>query len=343
MGLSSVMQLQLPIFQDGTHLITRDLGCQRQDGQITYLQGVMPVFVHSIKDVASFQMISSQFYVNGIVKQMDIVRAFGIKPLALKRWVKKYREEGPGGFYIEKRGRPRKKKPDKVVENDLNRPAQTDRGSSKSERSREDAAASSGLGVGTTDSGMRVLGALGKIQQAPSEFHCCDDVCFGGVLFALPALLACGLLRHGSRFFALPAGYYSLTHILMLLAFMALCRIRSIEDLRYTAPGEWGKLLGLDRCPEAKTLREKLKILTSGNPEEGSAQLCEDWMEADAANVGTLYIDGHSRVYHGHQTKLPRHYVARQRLCLRATSDYWVNGLDAVCHSTKSTVWSIQE
>jgi hypothetical protein len=111
----------------------------------------------------------------------------------------------------------------------------------------------------------------------------------------------------------------------MLLAFMALCRIRSIEDLRYTAPGEWGKLLGLDRCPEAKTLREKLKILTSGNPEEGSAQLCEDWMEADAANVGTLYIDGHSRVYHGHQTKLPRHYVARQRLCLRATSDYWVN------------------
>jgi transposase-like protein len=41
---------------------------------------------------------------------MDIVRAFGIKPLALKRWVKKYREEGPGGFYIEKRGRPRQKK-----------------------------------------------------------------------------------------------------------------------------------------------------------------------------------------------------------------------------------------
>ena len=177
---------------------------------------------------------------------------------------------------------------------------------------------------------MRVLAALGKIQQAPSEFHCCDDVCFGGVLFALPALLACGLLRHGSRFFALPAGYYSLTHILMLLAFMALCRIRSIEDLRYTAPGEWGKLLGLDRCPEAKTLREKLKILTSGNPEEWSAQLCEDWMEADAANVGTFYIDGHSRVYHGHQTKLPRHYVARQRLCLRATSDYWVNGLDGL-------------
>ena len=42
----------------------------------------------------------------------------------------------------------------------------------------------------------------------------------------------------------------------------------------------------------------------------------------------TLYVDGHVRVYHGHQTPLPRHYVARQKLCLRATTDYWVNALD---------------
>ena len=104
------MQMQLPIFQDGVHLITRDLGYRREGGQITYFQGVMPVFAHDIKDVASFQMISSQFFVNGNVKQMDIVRAFGIKPLALKRWVKKYREGGPGAFYIERRGRPRQKK-----------------------------------------------------------------------------------------------------------------------------------------------------------------------------------------------------------------------------------------
>jgi len=123
---------------------------------------------------------------------------------------------------------------------------------------------------------MRVLAAMGMIEQAPSEFQRCEDVSFGGVLFALPALLACGLLRHGTRFFSLPAGYYSLTHIFTMLAFMALCRVRSIENLRYTAPGEWGKLLGLDRCPEVKTLREKLKILTNGKPDEWAAQLSED-------------------------------------------------------------------
>jgi hypothetical protein len=34
------------------------------------------------------------------------------------------------------------------------------------------------------------------------------------------------------------------------------------------------------------------------------------------------------RVYHGEQTKLPRHYVPRERFYLRATVDYWVNALD---------------
>jgi len=43
---------------------------------------------------------------------------------------------------------------------------------------------------------------------------------------------------------------------------------------------------------------------------------------------GGFYVDGHVRVYNGAQTALARHYVSRQRLCLRATADYWVNALD---------------
>ena len=201
---------------------------------------------------------------------------------------------------------------------------------SKSARSREDAAAP--LGIATTDTGLRVLASLGKLASAPSDFQRpCESVTYGGVLLALPALLAGGLLRHAARFFSLPAGYYGLEHVFLLLGMLALCRIRSIEQLRYTAPGEWGKLLGLDRCPEAKTLREKIKILTTkGDGAAWSAQLCRDWMEADPSATGTLYVDGHARVYHGHQTKLPRHYIARQKLCLRATTDYWINGLDGL-------------
>ncbi len=48
-------------------------------------------------------------------------------------------------------------------------------------------------------------------------------------------------------------------------------------------------------------------------------------MDADTQAAGTLYIDGHVRVYHGELTKPPRRYVSRERLCLRGTTDYWVN------------------
>ena len=44
--------------------------------------------------------------------------------------------------------------------------------------------------------------------------------------------------------------------------------------------------------------------------------------------AGVFYADGHVRVYHGKLTDLPRRYIARERLCLRGTTDYWVNAMD---------------
>ena len=109
---------------------------------------------------------------------------------------------------------------------------------------------------------------------------------------------------------------------------MALARIKSIEHLRYCAPGEWGKLLGLDRIPEARTLREKVKYLSQNSQVEAwGAELCNSWMQA-SQEFFTAYVDGHVRVYNGSQTKLPKHYVTREKLCLRATVDYWVNAMD---------------
>jgi homospermidine synthase len=48
-------------------------------------------------------------------------------------------------------------------------------------------------------------------------------------------------------------------------------------------------------------------------------------MEQAPELAGRLYLDGHVRVYHGHQTPLPKRYVAREKLCLRGTTDYWIN------------------
>jgi hypothetical protein len=185
------------------------------------------------------------------------------------------------------------------------------------------------MGVAAADVEGRLAASVGELDAVAPCFAPALDVPNGGVLCALPALLAVGLLEGVERHLKLPKGYYGLDSLLMLLAFMALARLKSIESLRYCAPGEWGTLLGLDRVPEVRTLRAKIQQLAQKDqPGQWSAALCERWMAAAPEQTGVLYIDGHVRVYNGSQTQLPRHYVARQRLCLRATTDYWVNAMD---------------
>ena len=172
---------------------------------------------------------------------------------------------------------------------------------------------------------------MGVLHGAPVEFEPVEDVPSGGVLLALPALLQNGLLAHSRQLFSMPEGYYPLESIFLLLAFMALGRIPSLEALRYQAPGEWGKLMGLDRIPEVRTLRGKLSALCSrsGQAQIWSSTLAKEWLEDQAPEAaGVFYADGHVRIYHGKLTKLPRRYIARERLCLRGTTDYWVNAMD---------------
>ncbi|MGH7997592.1 MAG: putative transposase, partial [Opitutaceae bacterium] len=83
--------------------------------------------------------------------------------------------------------------------------------------------------------------------------------------------------------------------------------------------------------PEVRTLREKIARLCQ---QEGQAalwqsRLAQEWMASPEheEGLGLSYVDGHVRVYHGSLGPLPRQYVARQRLRLRGTADYWVNGL----------------
>ena len=183
--------------------------------------------------------------------------------------------------------------------------------------------------MGATDTEGRLLASIFRCGPLAPCFLPSLDVPNGGVLLGLPALMSMGLLRHTGRYFELPNGYYRVDSIFLLLAFMALARIKTIEALRYCAPGEWGKLLGLDRIPEVKTLRTKVHLLTSADRAvQWGAELSRDWMEMFPETTSVLYIDGHVRVYSGSQTELPRHYVARQKLCLRATTDYWVNAMD---------------
>ena len=96
------------------------------------------------------------------------------------------------------------------------------------------------MGRGASNTMARIAASVGELEAVSPEFQPVLDVPNGGVLFALPALLATGLLKFTARYFRWPKGFYGLASLLVLLAFMALSRIKTIESLRDCAPGEWG-------------------------------------------------------------------------------------------------------
>lgn len=96
-------QTRLPFFPDEIELINNHIGFQKKNGIIFYFNGAMPVFQHPEDDLSSFRLFTSQLVVNGNVRQVDLVRAFGVSSISVKRWVKKYREEGSGAFFYQRR------------------------------------------------------------------------------------------------------------------------------------------------------------------------------------------------------------------------------------------------
>jgi transposase len=193
------------------------------------------------------------------------------------------------------------------------------------ERSDEDAACVGG--VATKRQEERVLAPTGLLVEATPRFEAAESVAKAGVLVALPALLGQGLVDVGEQVYgSLKNGYYGLTSMLLTFGLTALMRIKSSEGLTSHAPGEFGLVLGLDRAPEMKTARRKLAELASrGRALELSRAFSERWAAENPEALGYLYIDGHVRPYHGRKYRLPKTHVQRRRLCMPATTEYWVN------------------
>lgn len=98
-------QLFFPIFPPGMTLINSNLGFKKENGKIYYFCGNMPVFCHDENDQASFRMFTSQLYVNGNATQAEIVRAFGVTAISVKRSVKLFREKSLAGFFAQRETR----------------------------------------------------------------------------------------------------------------------------------------------------------------------------------------------------------------------------------------------
>ena len=86
--------MQLPMFPAGVTEINSRVAVDAKDGRVCYVHGHLPVFQHEEEDVWSFRMFTSQMIVNGTAKPKEIVEAFGVPMVTVKR----YNEGLPGAW-----------------------------------------------------------------------------------------------------------------------------------------------------------------------------------------------------------------------------------------------------
>jgi transposase len=173
----------------------------------------------------------------------------------------------------------------------------------------------------------RRLAHLGLLDDAAPLFREGASIPGVGVLSALPCLVESGLFRISRKLYGeIGPAFYGLRTTLLTLLLMALLRIKRPEHLKERDPAAFGRLLGLDRAPEVKTLRRRLTRLAAHHcAEQLGAELARLRVDQRGHLMGFLYVDGHVRAYHGQRAISSRAYVPRRHLAMPASTDYWIN------------------
>jgi hypothetical protein len=355
------MQMQLPIFPSSTKLLSATWGVLQKGDSVYYLHNGSPVYTHHKDDINTYRYVTATLIVNNSCCATKLGAVFGVSVRNFQRYAKRLRASGADAFFnpIDHRGRCHKMTPDKLTAaqqyldqgysqqrtgkaikvNEATIRYHLRKGSLKktansavtdsvqltsiTERNAADVSAGESLGIATTRFEARMDAFKGVLEQTPIEFIASEGVEFGGVLFLLPSLLATGLLSYHNHYTSL-SGYYDLDTIILSLALLYLCRIKNPEQLKHTSPGEFGKLLGLDRIPEAKNLRKKIsQIVTQQKAQQWNAELARCWVAKEETYF--YYVDGHVKVYSGYKANLGKKHIARLKLCLPGMTEFWVN------------------
>jgi len=364
-----VLQSYIPFLPDGAKPINNHVALYRHDDKIEFYTASGPIYSFRESDLYGLRLAQGIIVTQTSTTPAQIAGALHINRTTAYRNVARYQQEGPAALVTSKKSNRKAYKLNgktkgrvqtllnkgyslkaaakevgitegciryAIKKGTLARTKQEDEkpeGAHKlktaSERSTEDNVC--GIGIGAKREAERVLASIGKLTEATPDFSGSEGVRHAGVLLALPALAKVGLLEAGRKAYGrLHKGFYGLQSVLLTLSFMALLRIKTPEQLKRCNPGELGIVLGLDRAPEVKTLRRKVKEMGLRNKAaEFVSFLSKKWADEDKDAIGFAYIDGHVRPYHGRKHKLPKTQVARRRLCMAATTDFWIN--DANC------------
>ena len=364
-----MLQTYIPFLPKGAKPINNHIAIYRHDEEIEFFTASGPIYSCRESDAYAVRLAQGIIVTQTVTTPAELAKALNVNRTTVYRNFKMYQQGGPAALIIDKKGNRKayklKGKAKGQVQTLLNKgyslkaaanqvgitegciryaikkgtivrkkqrdekPQTHPKVKSASERSTEDSNCI--IGIGAKREAERVLASTGKLFEATPHFSASEGVGHAGVLLALPALARVGLLEAGQKAYGtLHKGFYGLQSVLLTLSFMALLRIKTPEQLKKCNTGELGIVLGLDRAPEVKTLRRKLKEMGLRNKAgEFLSFLAKRWADQDKDVIGFAYVDGHVRPYNGRKHKLPKTHVARRRLCMSATTDFWIN--DANC------------
>jgi transposase len=178
--------------------------------------------------------------------------------------------------------------------------------------------------------GERAAARWGKLPHADPVFTPAARVPLAGLLLAIPALEATGLLSCATTVFGcLPNGFYGLDTMLLEGVLRALAGQPRAEGATRVDPHALGRVLGLDRGPEVKTIRRKINILAdTGRAGELLASMAAAHVtrldKSDPDLLAVFYVDGHVRAYQGAR-KIAKTHLSRLRFPAPATVETWVS------------------
>lgn len=175
-------------------------------------------------------------------------------------------------------------------------------------------------------SGDRLLARQGLLADAKPLFADAEALPRAGVLLAVPLLERHGLVDvFGQVYQSLRPAFYGLRTIVVTLFLSALLRLQRPEHLKEYRPEDLGRILGLDRAPEVKTVRRKLSRLAAlGRGQQLMTALARRRIADDEDRIAFLYVDGHVREYSG-KHRLFQAKKAQRQVVTPATTDTWVH------------------
>lgn len=355
-GLAGVRRGQpLPLRPAGSVQVSAAASLVETDeGGAVFVWG-MAVSCWDTGDIVGRRLAAVQLVTTGAATQIEVGAGFGAGEATVQRWMAAWRRDGIDGLVPAQKGprRPSKLTAEMVAGIKELRAGgasmdaiATATGVSRNSVSRALAEAPAGAtaeaaaAAPTPEDGAAALTPLarpapreqerqaarrGELAEAPPAICEGASLPMAGALLILPTLAATGLVACAEEVYdKAKAAFYGLRSLVMSMVFAALVGEARAEGLTRLDPVDIGRLLGLDRAPEVKTLRRRLeRLAVMGRADRLMAALARRHVDTHPEATGVFYVDGHVRAYHG-GAEIPKAHVTRMRLSMPAAVDTWV-------------------